>query len=389
MSFLVEKVDKKFIVFDSFSRNMVCSSSKMFGVEQINKQNIRAFFKNYLAYLCYVKEINYISTLYYNITYRCFLNCPYCYANKNNLEVSLRDNLIILSKLKMYNVRNIVLIGGEPFYHPNILDLLKQLQLFNFKSISIVTNGIIFNERLYRFIKENSISLQISIDSNIESVNARTRGKGNLKKVLKNISILQKMKIDYSVMGVLTSDNINMAKNFYNFFYKQNIKCGFFVVKKVDDHLRVDNTKLNDLYNHILKIHKNANQVFDCVKSSDQMQFNKTGYPIAHCGAGIVSISIDPNGKVFPCVKTNRNKREICNIIKDYNHFKKFNKNKQFVIDNEFVNNIKKCKGCKIKYFCGGGCREDEEYIIKKNTNYSQCNLQKFNFKYYVENYKG
>jgi sulfatase maturation enzyme AslB (radical SAM superfamily) len=48
---------------------------------------------------------------YYNITFRCNLNCIYCYAYHGNDYVSSDDNRHILKQLKQLGVNELVLIG--------------------------------------------------------------------------------------------------------------------------------------------------------------------------------------------------------------------------------------------------------------------------------------
>ncbi|NTN68305.1 SPASM domain-containing protein [Enterococcus faecium] len=127
------------------------------------------------------------------------------------------------------------------------------------------------------------------------------------------------------------------------------------------------------------------NKVFDCVKSSDQMQLSSTGFPITHCGAGITTLSIDPLGNVYPCVKLHNADFKITNLTRS-TAVVDIKNNRNRVLENELVDSVDKCKNCSIKYICGGGCRAEEYYVSKNKQSYSQCDLQKGNLTYFLEN---
>ena len=186
-------------------------------------------------------------------------------------------------------------------------------------------------------------------------------------------------------MQVLTSQSISHAKNFADFFSSQSIPHGFFVIKKAPKNLRPSMEKLSELYEYILDKANCVNFVFDCVKSSDQMQFKQLGFPITHYGAGINSISIEPDGNAYPCVKMHDNKeRFICNFLKD-DALSILSTYKSNLLKKDLVDNLNKCKDCKIKYICGGGCRADEDFITENKIEYSQCHLQYTNLNYFLE----
>ncbi|MGH1410182.1 MAG: radical SAM protein [Aeromonas sp.] len=54
---------------------------------------------------------------------------------------------------KFQNLQHLAITGGEPFLHHDIVDLLK-ISSALFKFISITTNGTIFNQEVFEFIKK-------------------------------------------------------------------------------------------------------------------------------------------------------------------------------------------------------------------------------------------
>lgn len=298
--------DRNYIIYDKSSRSIKMASN---AVIELNTK------KKYLEYVLANVQYN---NVYYNITKRCNLNCSYCYSIHNKDCVSLDQNNVILTQLKNLKVSSVTLIGGEPFCHPNfydILDTIKQ-QIF-VKEICIVTNGTLIDEDKLDLFRDSRIYLQISLDGVDEETNAPTRGKNVFDCVYKNIKMLKKEGIRFKVMKVMTRENIDQSISFYDFYRKQDIEVGFFMVKQVDDKLKPTTSQLQQLMEYVYFNEGNVTKVFDIINFADNMMFDQTGFPIAHCGAGINALSINPNGDVFPCVKISIQNNRITNLLKE------------------------------------------------------------------------
>jgi 7-carboxy-7-deazaguanine synthase len=74
----------------------------------------------------------------------CNLNCSYCdtmWANCSDTEYTIMTETEIYDKVKSYNVQNITLTGGEPFYRENVDVLLKEFTKNDDLNVEIETNG--------------------------------------------------------------------------------------------------------------------------------------------------------------------------------------------------------------------------------------------------------
>ncbi|MBS4054607.1 MAG: radical SAM protein [Thermaerobacter sp.] len=380
----VARKDGSLAGMDVFSRNHSVGFSKLDVQSNLKEQGV--MFKSYMEYFEYIKNIDYIQTIYYNVTYDCGLSCPYCYAPKNGKYVTLSMNKQIADRLVELNVRDIVLIGGEPFNHPNLRQIIENLHSVGLQSISILTNGIAISDDLLCLIDELDIEIQISLDGYNEETNAQTRGEGNFGRVMDTISRLEAIGAEFSVMNTLTANNIAHAKHFVDFFNSKEISFGFFVVKKVKDKLRPNIEHLLDLYHYLLFLGYDAASVLDCVKCSEQMKLHETGFPMTHCGAGITDLVLTPNADVYPCLKMlDDDEQAICNLL-DNESVDRIKRNRSKTICSDLVDNRPLCSRCKIKYICGGSCRADQAFIYKNHHAYSQCQLQKANIKFFLEN---
>ena len=106
-----------------------------------------------------------------NLTYRCNLNCSYCYIgdylNKNEvyksrIDISLED---IKRRVEDFEIDTIFLTGGEPLLYPNLEELLDYLYTKNIQ-VNIATNGLLINEKIINIFEKYNVTLLLSIREN-------------------------------------------------------------------------------------------------------------------------------------------------------------------------------------------------------------------------------
>lgn len=369
------------IITDDFTRNYKVINDNE---DIVFLSNSEISLPNLHMYYDYARKIDHLSVVYYNLTKRCNFNCTYCYSIHDNLTVSMEDNQVILRKLKELNTRAITLIGGEPFCHPdfhNILESCIECNLFD--EIRVVTNGSLIDDSKMHLYCNNRVVFQVSIDGIDEYTNSKTRGKNHFKIVYDNIMKLVQNNVKVVVMKVLTRDNIADSKEFYSFYKKRNINVGFFMVKQVADSCKPDMHQLKELLDFVYSAeNRDLIRTFQIVNFADNMMFHNVGFPIMHCGAGINSLSIMPNGDVYPCVKKEKNGKCITNLLTD-TAIEDIRANRKIIIDNDLVDKKDICSECDIAYYCGGGCRAEESECKK----ICLCNCDYFHFakKYFLE----
>ena len=123
-------------------------------------------------------------------------------------------------------------------------------------------------------------------------------------------------------------------------------------------------------------------EAFEIVKFADNMMFGNEGFPVTHCGAGITSLSIHPDGNVYPCVKRYGETDLITNIFNTEAVYDILIHRKE-LIKKDLVDNNKSCQKCELKYFCGGGCRAEATNHLPCKYN---CSYYKIALEYYGEN---
>ena len=164
-----------------------------------------------------------------NITGTCDLDCIYCYAQPFNLQsIPIEKLITILDEARALGIFVIKIAGGEPLLHPKFSMLLDYI-VKNKLPIAILTN-LTAKERIIRKLakvgRENRyISIQASLDSVDEPINAQTRGKCEVVK--KNINIMLEHEIDLQIACVVTKHNLNSALDIIDFYYPRIRKFHF------------------------------------------------------------------------------------------------------------------------------------------------------------------
>lgn len=120
------------------------------------------------------------------ITQNCNMICRHCYEGSSRAEckaeMSLDDFKVIIDKLLSIGVDQIQLIGGEPLTHSRFEEMIEYLA-GKFSLIEVFTNGTLLNDRILTMLRDNGISLAVSIYSDNPKLHDYvTRTKGSFEK---------------------------------------------------------------------------------------------------------------------------------------------------------------------------------------------------------------
>ncbi len=158
------------------------------------------------------------STAIYYITYRCNLNCRYCFQRKQYLDdIDTYTELstdCIKQSFNNLKFKNLFLTGGEIFLRQDIKELI---EFFSDRTqkLSLFTNGTILGEKDIELIRIlDNIDIWFSIDG-LYDVNDCNRGKGTFQKILENLKKLDNKKI--FINSVITENNIDYLDQLYRF----------------------------------------------------------------------------------------------------------------------------------------------------------------------------
>lgn len=128
---------------------------------------------------------------FFELTYRCNLNCPYCYvgSDRQKNELSTQDWLNIIKQVPRYAF--VTLVGGEPLVRHDFCDILYAVSKRVYGKLNVVTNGILINEDVIdAFIKSKMMLLSVSIDGWGKNHDLNRNRDGIFDRITKNLETL-------------------------------------------------------------------------------------------------------------------------------------------------------------------------------------------------------
>jgi len=128
---------------------------------------------------------------FFELTYLCNLNCPYCYVgdDRKKNELTTEEWFRIIDQIPWYSF--VTLVGGEPLIRKDFIEILEKTAKKTFGKLNVVTNGILINDEIIdAFIRTKMMLLSVSLDGYGEN-HDRNRGKeGIFEKVISNLDNL-------------------------------------------------------------------------------------------------------------------------------------------------------------------------------------------------------
>tara|TARA_A100001037_G_scaffold85319_1_gene77446 strand:- start:1825 stop:2817 length:993 start_codon:yes stop_codon:yes gene_type:complete len=162
------------------------------------------------------------TNLVVDVTYLCNYTCNYCRwgssktpgRDHNPLNDILADRL----ELEAMGVERVVLSGGEPMLHPDIIQIVRHYSRL-VEDVIMITNGWLADrERITELVSEGLSGLAFSIDSIDANILAKTRDMSysQVTRSLGNFESISKSRmegvfdIELGVISVVTSENSSL-----------------------------------------------------------------------------------------------------------------------------------------------------------------------------------
>lgn len=139
-----------------------------------------------------------------DLTNRCNMNCPICFANANQQGYVFEPDLDTLTKMldalraeEPIKCTAVQFSGGEPTIHPDFVKIVKAAKDRRFAQVQVATNGIEFAKK-YEFLKESSQAglntIYLSFDGVTEDIYLQARDRKMFQVKLDVIENCRKLK---------------------------------------------------------------------------------------------------------------------------------------------------------------------------------------------------
>ena len=250
------------------------------------------------------------------VTSRCNLNCVHCFSKREEetiRELSVKELKSIFDQFERLGVFEVRINGGEPFLHPEICEILRELGERRFRKV-ILTNGTLLDEEKVNLLKVSEVVPTVSLDDSDAEEHDLFRGaKSSFNRTVEALRLLKKHRVQYGINCCLNRRNLNRYSEVINLA----IKCGAYRIAFLDLKLS-GRMKGNaawlpsyDEYQKAMyglmiakiryrrKIDVALDVFLHCHNLEESIQEAKRGY--VSCQAGRSRLSIDSEGSIYPC----------------------------------------------------------------------------------------
>jgi AdoMet-dependent heme synthase len=269
-------------------------------------------------------EENLLFSALVELTYRCNLDCFFCY---NDLGLAGRplareQYLALFADLAAMGVLNLTLSGGEPLAHPDFLALGRRARELGFV-VRVKSNGHALRGELLRRLNEevDPFLVEVSLHgATAETHDRQTRVPGSFARLMANLREMRELGVRVKVNSTLTAWNEGEVEAMFDLV--ESLGLAFQVDPEVtprDDGSReplaVAPTRegVRRLFAVQVERARRAEETAMEQSGTAVTAIGKSAddgtMPIApkkHCGAGSSGIAVDPYGNVYPCVQWRR-----------------------------------------------------------------------------------
>jgi MoaA/NifB/PqqE/SkfB family radical SAM enzyme len=262
---------------------------------------------------------NLLFTALVELTYRCNLDCYYCYNDLGLRGTALtRDQYFrFFEDLAAMQTMYLILSGGEPLAHPDFFPLGRRARELGFVT-KIKSNGHALRGALARRVKDeiDPFMVEISLHGECaETHDRQTRVEGSFDRLMQNLPALQDLGLRIKLNSTLTAWNENEVEGMYRI--ADNLGALLHVDPQVTPRDDGDTSPLSispsregvqRLFRFQLErdraLPKQDNGPADMPDERSCM--GPDGSVIRQCGAGSSGVAVDPFGNVYPCVQWRR-----------------------------------------------------------------------------------
>ena len=294
------------------------------------------------------------------LTNACNLRCPHCFMKAGKRlanELTTDEWVSVLRDFKECGGTDVTLTGGEPTMHPGFRTIVESAHGIGLQ-LTVLTNGILWNDELIDELSPCMAEVQISIDGVDDASNAKIRKAGTFETLVRNVIRFSRNGVRVSVATTFTNDNIDAAEHYAELVNRINEetdkKVIFKLTKKIlpgrDTHYSEEENKTYEEKIRQVEELTDANAKYEAF-----MEGHTPNLVSTNCGFGGLSVAAD--GEVYFC-------NRVLEIVSQGNvrehPLSYFLELGEQAHEETGIAHVEPCRRCAIRNVCGGGCRIDE-----------------------------
>ena len=153
------------------------------------------------------------ANIFFHILTQCNLKCRHCYINprehgRESLPLESIKTWLTAFSDNSHN-KNLIFLGGEPTLHPDLAPAIGFANNLEFGSITVDTNGYLFNNILEKVTPDQVDTFSFSLDGATAATNDRIRGRGSYETCVSGIRKAVSKGFSTSLIYTVSSVNLN------------------------------------------------------------------------------------------------------------------------------------------------------------------------------------
>ncbi len=290
------------------------------------------------------------------LTRNCNLNCSYCFCGKkyhDDMDSKTSDDILHFFDFISTPKASIAFFGGEPLLK---LDLIRHIVSMNKSrysnrfNFSITTNGTLLTKSVFEYLKEENVSIIISIDGNKASHDKNRcfySGEGSWETIMNNTyGFRDKLPVRLTFTPLTVNNLSDDVCSLYDLGFRN---VAFYPAGGQQWGMQ----KINSFCEQLKRISKYMIQAYRKGYELGSHWLDKSIYRHisgvnSTCKPGVDQISVTPDGSIFPCNMTNFTEKKLYlgSIYSGINNKKVDELRKAYsIVDPE-------CKDCEIRDRC-------------------------------------
>jgi MoaA/NifB/PqqE/SkfB family radical SAM enzyme len=276
--------------------------------------------------MSYIRQRVHESRLLHNValelTYKCNLDCFFCYNDreKTGRQLSLEQYRLLLTDLARMQTMYLMLTGGEPMVHPHFFEIGSIARDLGFV-VRVRTNGHSLSRRIAERVRVevDPYEVEVSLHGATAEVHDRqTRVSGSLVRLVKNIRNAKSAGLRVGVVSTPTAWNQHQIKEMFVLCDSLDVPLRF--QGPVAPRDNGDTTPLaiqpsEQAWEHIVALQKQRykDTLDTCSERPDEISqyidnyLKSSNLEPASCGVGVDGVDIDPYGNVQACMHLQEN----------------------------------------------------------------------------------
>ncbi len=307
--------------------------------------------------------------VYLMLTNECNLECRYCVREAvRGLSPRMNSCLVqrILDSLQGLSVRRVILTGGEPLLHPDLPQILMQVQRLHLAVVC--TNGWLLAEQIVHLIGGHDptrMTIQVSLDSTENHHDHTVRRQGSFARVIEGIRRANALGIKPVVATTLCRDNSDTVFDLLGELCRFEIKAWRISAEMVcprdgRSSVLLDVADWNAIVARLRQISDTggiekieARPMFAFNRDTKPRQLSELAEMLGGCAAGKTRIYFRTDGSISLCPLLDRfvvygartdfsDWWSRTHAMDDFRHFP--------------VDRVQQCVACNWRGVCKGGC---------------------------------